>query len=70
MNLSAKPKNQKPWLADELNLLKSLCGIYSLEDITNKVNRDFGNNRTSGSVKAKCHKHGFKLKLIKVVDYA
>ena len=70
MNLNVKPKGQKPWLPEELKLIKSLCGFYSLEDITNKVNKAFGSSRTSGSVSRKCHEHGFKLKLVKVVNYA
>jgi hypothetical protein len=59
-----KPRAQKAWLDKEVMLVKELSGTVSLSDITKKVNAVFGNKRTDTSIKARCHKHGFPLRLI------
>ena len=59
-----KPRAQKAWIDKEVMMVKELSGKVSLSDITKKVNAAFGNKRTNTSIKARCHKHGFPLRLV------
>ena len=64
MSITNKPRAQKSWLDAEVMLVRSLSGNLSLSEITKKVNAAFGNKRTDTSIKARCHKHGFPLRLV------
>lgn len=64
MNIYAqKPRKQKPWKDGELRLIMLHCGKRTLDDITNMVNKQFGNKRTPGSIEARGHKNGFNFRL-------
>ena len=63
ISIPNKPRAQKSWLDAEVMLVKDLSGNLSLSEITKKVNAAFGNKRTDTSIKARCHKHGFPLRL-------
>ena len=63
MNLTIKPKKQKPWKDGELRLMMKHCGKKPLTEITALINAEFGNKRTVDAVEARGNKNGFRFSL-------
>jgi len=63
MNLTIKPKKQKPWKDGELRLMMKHCGKKPLTEITALINAEFGNKRTVDAVEDRGNKNGFRFAL-------